>query len=235
MKWIPRYIWKLVVWSFTRLRIHQAIVAVIVGGLFIVGWLIGIRISWLSTAPQIMASCLVVWFIILILFVAPACLWHELELHLAEQPRPWVIIDHYDFAYIKDDETGEESPAETLHIVNRGGAPAVSIKIPPIAIEGIGRKAELLKQDRFFLDPGESRTAQILNLKYVLEKVNQRRQKVIGRPWFVRIPLTVEYYDRNNVRWTTDHAITFNVRGISIDIVHPNEPQEWTDVPPSKD
>jgi hypothetical protein len=232
MNWIPRYIWKLAVWSFNRWRIHLPLVTVIVGGLFIVGWLIGVRISWLNTTTQIIAAYLVVWLVILTLVVAPACLWHELELQLADQPRPWVIIDRYD-PYIEVDETGKEYLAGTLHIVNRGKAPAINIEIPRIQYRN--RTANLLSPLPTSLGPDQSIDAQILNLEYVLKEINRDTPKVRGRSWSVRRPLTVEYYDLNHVRWTTDHAITFNARGISIDIVHPNEPQEWTNVSSSKD
>lgn len=229
MKWIPLYVWKLVVWSFTRWRIHQAVVVAIAGGLFIVGKFIGI--SWLNTPPQITAY-FVVWLVILTLVIAPACLWHELELQLTGQSRPWAIIDGYEGVYAADDETVEEYLVETLHIVNRGNSPAASIAIRPV--QRLGRTARLLSPLPT-LGPNESTDARILNLKYMLERVNQEVPKVMGRPWSVRIPLTVEYYDLNHVRWMTDHAISFNAMGISIDIAHPNEPQEWTDVSSTED
>ena len=148
------------------------------------------------------------------------------EARLADR-RPWVTIDGYAGVYGEDGETGEEYLVETLHIVNRGQAPAVSIAIA--RIELFGRTARLL-HPLPTLGPGEATDARILNLRYVLEGVCDKLPKVKGRPWSVRLPLTVEYRDLNHDRLTTDHTITFNIMGISVGIAHPNEPQEWTDV-----
>lgn len=223
MNWIFRYLRELVTWAFARWSIHQAIVTL----LLIVAGLVGL--SLFNTQPKTIGYYLVAWLVVLILVVAPARLWHQLDerLRLTSQPRPWVTIDGYKGVYEEDDETGEEYLVETLHIVNRGDASAVNIVIPPIHL--LDRKARLLNPLPT-LGPGESIDARILYLRYVLERVNKEVPKVMGRPWSVRIPLTVEYRDLNHRRWATDHAITFNVMGISISIVHPNEPEEWTDV-----
>ena len=146
---------------------------------------------------------------------------------LTDQPRPWVTIDGCEGVYAEDDQTGEECLVETLHIVNRGGASAVSIEMPPIQL--IGRTARLL-HPLPTLGPGQSTDAQIINLQHVLRGVCDKVPKVKGRPRSVRIPLTVEYRDLNHGRWTTDHAITYNVMGISFGIAHSNEPEEWTDI-----
>lgn len=149
------------------------------------------------------------------------------EARLNSKPRPWVTIDGYEGVYAEDAETGEEHLVETLNIVNRGGASAVSIEMPPIEL--FGRTARLLVPLPT-LGPGESTEARILNLKYVLDGIQEKVPKVRGRSWSVRIPLIIEYRDPNHYRWETAHAISYNVMGISFGIAHPNEPQEWTDV-----
>jgi len=228
MKWVPRYAWKMVVWSFAKWRIQQAVVGVISA----VGGVVGMQ--WFGTHFQAIAISLIVWLAILTLVVAPSCLWHDLDerLQLTDQSRPWVTIDGYE-QVVAEDDVGEEYRVETLHIVNRGNVPAVSIAIRPV--QGFGRTVRLLNPLPT-LGPNESTDAQILSLSHVLEGVNKKVPKIMGRPWSVRIPLTVEYCDLNHIRWTTDHAITLNAfMGISINIVHPNEPQEWTDVSLTKD
>lgn len=148
------------------------------------------------------------------------------EARLTARPRPWVTIDGYEGVYAEDLETGKEYLVETLRIVNRGDASAVSIEIPPIQL--LGRTARLLAPVPT-LGPGELVEARIINLRYVLEGVQEKTPKVRGRSWSVRIPLTVEYRDPNHARWETDHAVCYNVMGISFGIVHPDEPQEWTE------
>jgi hypothetical protein len=227
MKWIILYLRTLLTWSFTQWRIHQAIVAILVAVIVLIGKFIGM--SWLNTLSQVIVAYFVIWLVILTFFVAPACLWHQMDekLRLSDQSRPWVIIDGYEGYYSEDDQTGQEYLVETLHIVNRGDTPAVSIAIPPVKL--LGRTARLINPLPT-LGPGESAEPGILNLRRVLEEVNKKVPKVRGQPWSVRIPLSIEYRDLSHRRWVTDHAITFNVMGISIGIVHPNEPQEWTDV-----
>jgi hypothetical protein len=220
MKWILRYLRELVTWSFTRWRIHHAIIGVIaiVGGL--------VSKNWFIIHPQFIPVYLLIWLAILTIVVAPACLWRQMDerLRLLTQLRPWVIIDGYEGVYREDAQTGEEYLVEMLHIVNRGDASAVSIAIP--AIQSLRRSARILEPIPT-LGPGESTDVRINNLRYVLlEEINKREAKIIGQPWSVRIPFTIEYRDLKNNRWTTDHAITFNTIGISISIVHPNEPQE---------
>ena len=149
------------------------------------------------------------------------------EARLTGKSRPWVTIDGYEGVYAEDGGTGEEYLVETLRVVNMGGASAVSIEIPPIQL--LGRTGRLLVPLPT-LGPGESTEARILNLKYVLDGVKEKVPKVRGTPWSVRIPLTVHYRDASHDRWETDHVISYSVKGISFSIVHPNEPQEWTDI-----
>jgi hypothetical protein len=149
------------------------------------------------------------------------------EAQLTGKSRPWVTIDGYEGFYAEDGETGEEYLVETLRVVNRGGASAVSIEIPPIQL--LGRTARLLVP-LTTLGPSEPAEARILNLKYVLDGVKDKVPKVRGTAWSVRIPLTVHYRDASHDRWETDHAISYSEKGISFSIVHPNEPQEWTNI-----
>ena len=147
------------------------------------------------------------------------------EAKLTVSPRPWVAIDGYEGVYAEDVETGEEYLVETLRIVNRGDAPAISIEIPPIQFTN--RTARLLAPLPT-LGPGDSVETRIINLRYVLEGIQEKTPKVIGRSWSVRIPLTIGYRDPKHAHWETKHAVLYNVMGISFGIVHPNEPQEWS-------
>lgn len=73
--WIALYLIELAKWSFTRLRIHQAIVALIVSLILFAGRFLGI--TGLSTLPQFIATWLVIWFVILMFIVAPAYTWRQ--------------------------------------------------------------------------------------------------------------------------------------------------------------
>jgi hypothetical protein len=147
------------------------------------------------------------------------------EAKLKSNPHPWVAVDDYDGVYEEDAGTGKEALFETLRIVNRGDAPAVNIEISPIQFTN--RTARLLTSLQT-LAPGESTNAQIINLRYILEGVQTKTPKVIGRSWSVRIPLTVKYRDLNHTQWETKHAVLYNATGISFSIVNPNEPLEWS-------
>jgi predicted nucleotide-binding protein len=141
--------------------------------------------------------------------------------------RPWVTIDRYDAVYGQDDETGEEYLIETLHIVNVGEESALSIQIKPL--QQFGRTARLLDSPAA-LRPGYEADLRVLSLRYLLEGIRDRLPKVKGKSAIVRLPIGVEYRDRNHKRWHTEHVITFSARGITLGLVHPDEPQEWTDL-----
>jgi hypothetical protein len=133
MKRLPRYLRELWNLAFSRLGPYRRF-----GGLItIVAVLVGLGLAWLSTFLGVALLGLLALFFF---FVAPAWLWrqqdqelHDLRLRLTGQPRPPVIIDSYEGTYMEDFETGEEVLVETLHIVNRGNVPAVSIEIPRIS------------------------------------------------------------------------------------------------------
>jgi hypothetical protein len=227
MKWLPRYLRELWNWAFSRLGPYQRFSGLIT----IAAVLVGVGLAWLSTFLGVALLGLLALFFF---FVAPACIWHEqdqelldLKLRLSGQPRPLVIIDSYESTYIEDFETGKPVLVETLCIFNRGKEPAVNIGIPRIQYRN--RTANLLSPLPTSLGPDQSIDARILNLEYVLSEINKSTPKVIGSSWSVRIPLTVKYSDLNHTDWTTDHAIVFDIRGIRFDLVHPGEPQEWTD------
>jgi predicted nucleotide-binding protein with TIR-like domain len=143
-----------------------------------------------------------------------------------EKRRPWVTVDRYDAVYLEDDETGQEELVETLHIVNVGEESALSIQIKPL--QYFGRTARLLETPAA-LRPGYEADLRILNLRYLLESVRDRIPKEKGKQRSVRLPLQVEYRDRNHKRWSTEHAVFFSHR-ITVGIVHPDEQQEWTDL-----
>ena len=182
---------------------------------------------WVDTPTNRIA-----WFIsALVCFIAASYrVWaneyRRAESAVALKPRPYVTIDGYE-AYYAEHETGEERLIEKLRVVNRGGGAALSIEIPPIQL--FGRTARLL-MPLPTLGQDESTEGQILNLKYVLDGVLEKVPKVRGTPWIVRIPLTVHYRDDSHDHLKTDHAISYTVKGISFSIVHPNEPQDWTDL-----
>jgi len=222
--WLLRYLHQLLIWSFTRLRAHQAIVALVVGALFSAGKFVGI--TWLNTLPEAIPAYFVIWFVIVTFVVAPACLWHQQDqkLRLSAQPRPLVIIDGYKETYGEDAETGEEYSREWLQIVNRGNALAVNIEIPPIKCHK--GAASILLPLPTSLGPDESTDARIFSLRRGLEELNKNIPKVRGEPWSVRLPLTVKYSDPNHGQWRTDHVIIFDVRGISFEVVQPGELRE---------
>ncbi|MFH1883632.1 MAG: hypothetical protein ABIL62_13100 [Planctomycetota bacterium] len=144
-----------------------------------------------------------------------------------QKATPYVTIDKYIGFYAEDETTAEEYLVENLRIVNRGSTAALSVEIPSIQI--LGKTARLLTQPPT-LGPNESIECRILNLKHVLDGINNKIPKERGKPWSVRIPLTVHYRDANHNSLKTDHAISYNINGISFEIVHPNDPQDWTNL-----
>ncbi|MEO8379144.1 MAG: hypothetical protein ABI779_05730 [Acidobacteriota bacterium] len=133
--------------------------------------------------------------------------------------RPWVTIDGYSGVYHEDDETGEEYLVETLNVVNRGAAPAVSISLP--AIEMVGQTARLLGAIPS-LGPNEHVEVRILHLDHLLDCVKKKvGPPPRGQTWSVRIPVSVEYRDLVHRSFRTEHAVSCTARGIRIEIVHP--------------
>ena len=149
-----------------------------------------------------------------------------------DAPRPFLTIDRYSGVWEEDDEYGQEYLVETLHVVNIGDEAAISIQIAPITI--LGRTASLLATPPT-LAPAKDTDIRILNLKYVLDGVRDRTPKAKGQPLVVRLPLTIEYRDRYHKLWKTEHALVLSARGINIQLVHPNDPQVWTDTSKLKD
>jgi hypothetical protein len=85
--WIAQYIWALLRWSLGRWRVHQAVIALLatVGGFLCK--------NWFSTHLLNIPLYMIVWLLILILIVAPACLWRQQEQRL----RPKIaFVDHED-------------------------------------------------------------------------------------------------------------------------------------------
>lgn len=144
----------------------------------------------------------------------------------ASQQRPFVVIDGYEEEWAEDNQTGQEYLIEKLHIVNNGKVSAVSIKIPPI--KAYGRTTHFPRPQLPTLSPDARDDVQISNLREVIQGIIAKNPTVIGQSCHVCIPLTIEYHDPQNVRWTTLHAITYTSRGICFNIVHPDEPQKWT-------
>jgi hypothetical protein len=145
------------------------------------------------------------------------------ESKLADIPRPWVVVDGYESFYAEGAETGEEHLVETLRVVNRGDAPAVSIDIP--TVQFTNRTARLLTPLPT-LGPGESIETRILNLRYVMEAAKAKTPTVQGQSWSARLPLTIAYRDPSHAHWETRQEIIYTVMGISFGILHSTEPQE---------
>ena len=193
--------------------------------------LTGFALWGVNTSTQRIA-----WFISALICFIVALYWvwrseylraEKAEARLNEL-RPWITIDGYKQFFTEDAETGEDYLVETLHVVNRGGKSAVSIEIPPIQLLG---KTTRILGSLPSLGPGESAEARILNLEYVLDGVKKKVLEVGGgAPWQVRIPFTVTYRDASHFLWETGHAISYSGKGIRFSLVHPNEPQEWTEI-----
>lgn len=142
------------------------------------------------------------------------------------QRRPRVIIDR--FRHIQhEDENGAEYYVESFHLLNLGESPAVSvhIEIP----EFLGRTVELRDRPPAILHPRGEADLEVRNFEKLLESVQERRP--YERGWSVKIPLRVEYRDLDHNRWSTNHAIVYTqLNGIAVEIVHPDDPPEWTDL-----
>jgi hypothetical protein len=139
-----------------------------------------------------------------------------------------LTIDGYSSEAFEDEETGQVGVWEKIRVVNRGQAPAVSIVIPEIHIAGWGTR---MLRPLPTLGPGESTDAAISNLCQTLSrglsKVPPPHNKGLRS---LRIPLVIEYHDLDHRRWTTEHAISYSAFGVSFEVIHPNEVQEWTDL-----
>lgn len=123
MKWVFRYLWEMLRWSFSRWRIHQAIVAIFAGVLFLVGNFAGI--NWLNTAPAI-AAYLAVWLAILTFVIAPACLWHQQD----ERLRPAIsFIDHED-----NNAVDVNLHQARVTIINPSAVPLTDVKVLLVSI-----------------------------------------------------------------------------------------------------
>jgi hypothetical protein len=158
---------------------------------------------------------------------AVAALGTNTGLQTMTLPRPWVTIDDYTSRFVDDEQTGEAVLWETVHIINRGQAPAVSIVVPEIHFGG--RTARLLRPLPT-LGPGEGIHAELLNLEETLKRALRDAPKPPGGPKCLRLPLVIEYRDLDHRRWVTELTLVFSVLGISFEIAHPDKPQRRTDV-----
>jgi hypothetical protein len=159
------------------------------------------------------------------------------ETQITTPARPWVIIDGYSSAYLEDEETGEEYLVESIHIVNRGQVAAVSIN-PDIH----------LAHDKVHivgplptLGPGEGIDAKIQNLRETLDRARASMGDKLRQPLRegsslikllpLHLPLVIEYRSLDHNHWTTEHTISCTGYKIGFTMAHPNEPQEWTELP----
>jgi hypothetical protein len=142
---------------------------------------------------------------------------------LATIPRPWVVVDGYEGFYAEAAETGQEHLAETVRIVNRGDATAVSIDMPSVQF---GNRSARILTPLPTLGPGESIEIQIINLHRVMEAVKAATPTIKDQSWSACLPLTIRYRDPKHANWETNQAIIYTVMGINFSILHPNEPQE---------
>lgn len=154
---------------------------------------------------------------------------------VATEPiRPWVIINKYTPTYLTDEETGEEYLSESIHIVNRGHAPAVNIIIPEIRFSGCATR--LVGPLPASLGPGESIDAKIRNLRETLDRARGklpglREARGLIRRLPLHIPLVIEYSGLDQSRWTTEHVISLNPPfEISFEIAHQDNLRQLTDL-----
>jgi hypothetical protein len=141
--------------------------------------------------------------------------------------RPRVIVERLKFIAYEDEASGEEYYVEAFHVINLGEAPAVSIHID--VPEFLGRAVRLREKPPAILRPGEEVDIEVSNLEKLVESI--RKGRPYERGWSVKIPLRAEYRDLDHRRWSTDHAIVCTqLHGIAIEMVHPDEPPEWTDL-----
>jgi hypothetical protein len=167
------------------------------------------------------------------LLSAPLRIWADThrraeraEAERTNATRPRIVIEEYSAAQ-DDSEKGEKFLTETLRIVNRGETPAAEITVRPLQM--FGRTARPFRVVPS-LGPGESTELRILNLRRTLERVAEKTTRVKGHALSVRLPLVLEYRDSQKERWITDHVVLFGMDGISIDIVHADQPPKWTAV-----
>lgn len=161
--WIFRYIRELGRWAFTRWRLHQAIVGVL---LILVG-LVGL--TRLDPQPRVIGGYLLVWLAFLTLVVAPARLWHT----QGERLQPGVtFIDHEDDAAI-DPDTGLQFVRVTVK--NRSASLLTGVEVVLASIEPRPSQFMTLhvplqpmhappEQSSFPLQPETHRTVNLLSL-----------------------------------------------------------------------
>ena len=150
---------------------------------------------------------------------------HPKEVVQIPQRRPRVMVEHFMLICREHEETGEEYYVEALRVLNVGEEPAVSLHIE--TPEFLGRAVQLREKPRV-LRPGDTVDLEVRNMEKLVDSVRNSRPHERG--WSVKIPLRVEYRDLDHRRWSTDHAVVSTVHGIVVEIVHPDEPPEWTDL-----
>lgn len=150
------------------------------------------------------------------------------ETQYAKLPRPWVIIDAYSARLVEDEETGEEDLWESVRIVNRGGAPAVSIVIPRIRFAG---RSAHLHSPLPTLGPSEAIVAELSGLRTTLDRGYRKMPAPSKGSKTLLLPWVIEYRGLDCDHWTTEHAISFDGWSTRvIPIVDPSEPQQWTNL-----
>jgi hypothetical protein len=143
------------------------------------------------------------------------------------QRRPRVIVEHFTLIRCEDYDTGEEYEVEAFHLLNVGESPAVSIHIE--IPEFLGQAVKLRGRPPAILPPGGEADLEVRNFQKLLESV--QRSRPYERGWSVKIPLRVEYRELDHNRWSTNHAIAYTqFHGIAVEVVHPDDPPEWTDL-----
>lgn len=149
------------------------------------------------------------------------------EAKLADS-RPWVTVESYSAQWFEDEETGREYLWETVHLVNRGKTPAVSIIIPEIPL---GRRTDRRRKPVPPLGPGEAVDVEVSKLEETLRRAcSSMPLAPSGSVRSLRLPFTIEYRGLDHQLWTTEHTLAYSVFGITVEIAHPNESQHWTDL-----
>lgn len=151
---------------------------------------------------------------------------NQREVVQVAQRRPRIIVKRFILLCREHEETGEEYHVESLHVLNDGEESADSIHI--VIPEFLGRAVQLLEKPTI-LRQGDEAYLEVQNLEKLAESI--RHSRPYERGWSVKIPLTVKYRDRDHKCWSTDHAIVYTMKDwITVEIVHPDEPPEWTDL-----
>jgi nucleotide-binding universal stress UspA family protein len=152
---------------------------------------------------------------------------NQSEVVQVAQRRPRVVVERFRFIAYRNETSDEEYRVEALRVLNLGDAPAVSLRI--VIPEFLCLSVRMRGRLPAILRPGDEADIEISNLERLVKSIQRSRLYERGRS--VKIPLRVEYRDLDSRFWGTEQAIVDTMlHGIVIEMVHPDEPPEWTDL-----